>query len=163
MNDTISNPSAASNPTSAAIDAAAGPQCAASAAEPQLPAHVQTQLFRVAEEALNNTLKHAAATAVDVIIGGDASHVRLEIHDNGVGFARDPAAAPAGMGLVSMRERVSELGGTFEVDSTPGGGTTVRVILQLGNVHAQHGHAAHDDATHGENGDNGQSDPHPDL
>lgn len=132
-------------------------------AEPQLPAHVQTQLFRVAEEALNNTLKHAAATAVDVIIGGDASHVRLEIHDNGVGFARDPAAAPAGMGLVSMRERVSELGGTFEVDSTPGGGTTVRVILQLGNVHAQHGHAAHDDATHGENGDNGQSDPHPDL
>lgn len=127
-------------------------------AEPQLPPHVQTQLFRVAEEALNNTLKHAAATAVDVTIGGDAGHVRLEIRDNGVGFARDPAATPAGMGLVSMRERVSELGGAFEVDSTPGGGTTVRVILQLGN-----GQAAHGQAAYGENGDNGQSDPHSDL
>jgi len=127
-------------------------------AEPQLPAYVQTQLFRVAEEALNNTLKHAAATAVDVTIGGDARHVRLEIHDNGVGFERDPAAAPAGLGLVSMRERVSELGGAFEVDSTPGGGTTVRVILQLDNGHAWHGQPVQ-----GENGDNGQSDPHPDL
>lgn len=113
-----------------------------------LPPHVQAQLFRVAEEALNNILKHAAATAVDVVIGGDAGHVRLEIHDNGVGFQRDPAATSAGLGLVSMGERVSELGGTFEVDSTPGNGTTVRVVLQLGS---------------GGNEDNGQSDPRSDL
>ena len=117
-------------------------------AEPPLPPHVQAQLFRVAEEALNNILKHAAATAVDVVIGGDAGHVRLEIHDNGVGFQRDPAATSAGLGLVSMGERVSELGGTFEVDSTPGNGTTVRVVLQLGS---------------GGNEDNGQSDPRSDL
>ncbi|HOU41026.1 MAG TPA: PAS domain S-box protein [Promineifilum sp.] len=114
-------------------------------AEPHLPPHVQAQLFRVAEEALNNTLKHASATAVDVLIGGDARHLRLEIRDDGIGFLPDPATTPAGLGLVSMRERVSELGGTFAVDSIPGRGTTVRVVLELGN------------------GDNGQSDPHSDL
>ncbi len=114
-------------------------------ATPTLPTETQTQLFRVAEEALNNTLKHAAATAVEVTIGGDARRLQLEIHDNGVGFQRDTAATPAGLGLQNMRERVAELGGTFEVESFPGSGTTVRVILDLGS------------------GENGESDPRSNL
>ena len=114
-------------------------------AELHLPPAIETQLFRVAEEALNNALKHAAATAVEVVIGGDAQHVTLEIRDNGVGFESAAVPAPAGLGLVSMRERVDNLGGTFEVTTHPGQGTTVRVSLELGN------------------GENGQSDPNSDL
>lgn len=116
-------------------------------AEHDLPVAVQAELFRVAEEALNNTLKHAAATAVDIIIGGDDQRLLLEIRDNGRGFGPLPAGAPppSGLGLVSMRERVDNLGGALEVETSPGKGTTVRVTLELGN------------------GDNGKSDPHPHL
>ncbi len=104
-------------------------------AEPDLPLAVQTELFHVAEEALNNTLKHAAATAVDVLIGGDERQLRLEIRDNGQGFLHSPPSSPSesGLGLVRMRERVHNLGGTFAVETTPGKGTTMRVTLEQGN------------------------------
>ena len=114
-------------------------------AQPHLPAAIETQLFHIVEEALNNTLKHAAATAVEVIIGGDERRVLLEIRDNGVGFQPEVTALPGGLGLVSMRERVDNLGGTFEVQTYPGKGTTVRVSLEL------------------RNGENGKNDPHSDL
>lgn len=113
--------------------------------QPHLPAAIETQLFHIVEEALNNTLKHAAATAVEVIIGGDERRVLLEIRDNGVGFQQELTSAPGGLGLVSMRERVDNLGGTFEIQTYPGKGTTVRVSLEL------------------RNGENGKNDPHPDL
>jgi PAS domain S-box-containing protein len=114
-------------------------------ADLHLPPAIETQLFHVTEEALNNALKHAAATTVEVVIGGDARHVTLEIRDNGIGFQPPAASTPSGLGLVSMRERVDNLGGTFEVTTHPGQGTTVRVSLELGN------------------GENGQSDPNSNL
>jgi signal transduction histidine kinase len=99
----------------------------------QLPARVEEALFRIAQEALNNALKHAAASAVTVTLCGGDGLVGLEISDNGQGF--DPALASAGgLGLTSMRERVEQLGGAFELQTEPGGGTTVRVRLRTENV-----------------------------
>lgn len=94
-----------------------------------LAPEVETQLFRVAEEALNNALKHASATKVQVRISSAGGTVTLEIDDNGQGF--DPAAMTSGggLGLISMKERLEKLGGRFIIESEPGNGATVRVHL----------------------------------
>jgi signal transduction histidine kinase/ligand-binding sensor domain-containing protein len=85
-------------------------------------------LYRIAQEALGNAAKHAAPTRVDVRllrIGGD---VVLTVADDGRGY--EPGrAADGGLGLVNMRERARQLGGTFELDSRAGRGTTVRVAV----------------------------------
>jgi signal transduction histidine kinase/ligand-binding sensor domain-containing protein len=84
-------------------------------------------LYRIAQEALGNAAKHAAPTRVDVRlqrIGGD---VVLTAADDGRGY--EPGRADGGLGLVNMRERARQLGGTFELDSRPGRGTTVRVAV----------------------------------
>ncbi len=85
-------------------------------------------LYRIAQEALGNAAKHAAPTRVDVRlhrIGGD---VVLTVADDGHG-CEPGRAADGGLGLVNMRERARQLGGTFELDSRPGRGTTVRVAV----------------------------------
>jgi len=86
-------------------------------------------LYRVAEEALNNTLKHAGAHSVQVNILSLDGKVRLEISDDGCGF--DPAAksGTGGMGLTSMSERSAAVGGKLEVLSAPDQGT--RIILEV--------------------------------
>jgi len=92
----------------------------------ELPAHVEEELYRIAQEALNNALKHAGATTVTVHIRAEDHQAVLEVSDNGRGF--NPAAVSncGGMGLVSMDERARRLGGTLSVSSAPGQGTTVR-------------------------------------
>jgi len=94
-----------------------------------LPARVEEEFYRVAQEALNNALKHATPSMVVVSIRADAGRVELEVRDDGQGF--DPAGVgdEGGMGLAGMRERAERLGGTLTIDSTPGGGTTVRISL----------------------------------
>jgi signal transduction histidine kinase len=96
-----------------------------------LPATVEEGLYRIAQEALNNALKHAAPRAVILRIRADARRVVLDVTDDGQGF--DPAAVSdkGGMGLVSMRERAERLGGSFSLASAPGGGTTVRVDVEV--------------------------------
>jgi signal transduction histidine kinase len=88
-------------------------------------------LYRIVQEALNNVLKHARATSVRVQLEFDAAQVQISVADDGSGF--DPAAAPAGagrsLGLISMRERAAEIGGTLTIHSTPGSGTIVRVVV----------------------------------
>lgn len=92
----------------------------------KLPPTTQLQYYRVAEEALNNALKHAAATAVHITIQASDDEVTMEICDNGKGF--DPArTGSGGLGLVSMRERLEKMGGRFELITSPGAGTTLRV------------------------------------
>ena len=95
-----------------------------------LPLELQVQLFRVAEEALNNAMKHAAASTLAVAVRSDNQQVVLEVRDDGRGFDPARAAQSAGLGLVSMRERVDNLNGVFEVVSGPGEGTVVRVTLE---------------------------------
>jgi signal transduction histidine kinase len=97
----------------------------------RLPASVEEELYRIAQEALNNALKHATATSVTVRIRIVNEHVELEIVDDGIGF--DPATTGngGGMGLANMRERVEKLGGTFQVASALGQGTTVSVNVKI--------------------------------
>ncbi len=96
-----------------------------------LPASVEEGLYRIAREALNNALKHAAARSVVLRIRAGADHVALEVEDDGCGF--DPAGVrdQGGMGLISMRERAERLGGSFSLVSTLGSGTTMRVVVEV--------------------------------
>lgn len=95
----------------------------------ELPPHLEVALYRIAQEALNNALKHAAATAVAVNLRTTGDQVMLEISDNGKGFAG--AAGAGGLGLVTMRERAEQLGGVLTIDATPGHGVTIRVQAPL--------------------------------
>jgi signal transduction histidine kinase len=94
-----------------------------------MPPRVEEYLYRIAIEALNNALKHAGATSVVVRIGADGDGVALEVRDDGCGFDAETLDERRGMGLQSMRERAAQLGGRFLVDSTPSGGTSVRVAI----------------------------------
>ncbi len=98
----------------------------------RLPAPVETALFRIAQEALNNVVRHAQAHRVDVALRRDEAHVTLCITDDGQGFDPQAPQAETHVGLWSMRERVEQLGGRFEVESTPGAGTTVKAVIPLG-------------------------------
>jgi signal transduction histidine kinase len=86
-------------------------------------------LYRIAEEALNNTLKHAGARRVQITIRSEDGRLRLEITDDGCGFDWDEKIGSGGMGLSNMRERTAALGGELQVLSQPGQGT--RVILEM--------------------------------
>ncbi len=95
-----------------------------------IPAAAQNELFLIAQEALNNSLKHAAASAVTVTVGAAPDSVWLEVRDNGRGFALDNGQAN-GLGLNSLRERMAKLGGRLSIESAPGGGAVVRAQLAL--------------------------------
>ncbi|HUT56853.1 MAG TPA: GAF domain-containing protein [Phycisphaerae bacterium] len=96
--------------------------------ESQLPASAEEALYRIAQEALNNALKHAVPTRVTVRIQSADDRVTLEVVDDGVGFDPSAIADRGGMGLISIRERVEKIGGTVEILSKPGEGTSVRVV-----------------------------------
>jgi signal transduction histidine kinase len=96
---------------------------------------VERHLLRVAEEALSNAMRHSGASAVTVTldVGNGVGEVVLAVTDDGRGF--DPAArsiASRKLGLISMRERVESAGGTLEIVSAPGAGTTVRARVPGG-------------------------------
>ena len=83
--------------------------------------------------AIANALQHAKATLVRVTLSGDAHTLRLEVTDNGAGFASDtPAARPGHLGMVGMRERSIAIGARFEVRSSPDGGTSVCLAWEDG-------------------------------
>jgi nitrate/nitrite-specific signal transduction histidine kinase len=92
---------------------------------------VEKELYHIAQEALNNVLKHAAPATVTVHLHADDSSVELEIADDGSGFDGHEVADKGGMGLVNMRQRAEQLGGSLTVLSSPGQGTRVRVDVPL--------------------------------
>ncbi|QNE23263.1 sensor histidine kinase [Kribbella qitaiheensis] len=92
-----------------------------------LPQAQQVVLLRAAQESLANVRKHAGATSVLIRLGMSADGVGIEIRDDGSGFAVD--AAGQGFGLTAMRGRVEESGGTVSVESAPGRGTRVAVLI----------------------------------
>jgi two-component system CheB/CheR fusion protein len=94
----------------------------------RLPSETETVFYRIAQEALNNVAKHAHASRVDVIVERRDSDIVLVIEDNGVGFpAAEREVASTGMGLAGMRERATLIGAAFQVESSPGEGTTIFV------------------------------------
>jgi signal transduction histidine kinase len=94
---------------------------------PELGPQRATAVYRVAQEALHNALRHSGAAVVCVSLSARRRRVVLEVADRGRGFT--PGAAPGGLGLASMRERAASAGGTLTVRSAPGEGTLVRLEL----------------------------------
>ena len=96
--------------------------------EERLPLAAEEVLYRIAQEALHNVVKHAAARQVRVDIRQHEGGVRLRVKDDGKGF--DPATVPDGhLGLAGMRARTDRVGGTFTCVSEPGSGTAIEVML----------------------------------
>jgi signal transduction histidine kinase len=100
---------------------------------PRLQPEVELALFRISQEALMNTAKHADAKIVTITLGCDSSKVRFTVVDDGKGFTPSSTSHPqvSGWGMTIMRERAELVGGHFTFDSQPGQGTTVTVELPL--------------------------------
>ena len=96
-------------------------------------AAVQREIFRIAQEAIANALKHSGAEHVRVYLEERRNHLRVTIHDDGCGFDAEGPQARRRLGLISMRERAEEIGGAMEVRSEPRVGTTVTMEIDLGS------------------------------
>jgi signal transduction histidine kinase len=97
----------------------------------RLPASVETALFRIAQEAVTNTIRHAHADSVQVCLRREPDAVSLEVRDDGVGLKANETTPGPHLGVFGMRERAHLLGGDVQV--VPGGprGTVVHVSLPL--------------------------------
>ncbi len=113
-----------------AVEQRAGVQTQLIAESPlRLTPVVAEGMYRIAQEALNNALKHAAATQVTIEIKGNGHGTILAVSDNGNGFDPTVVNGRGGLGLTSMRERATQLGGMLEVISQLGQGTTIKFSL----------------------------------
>ena len=100
----------------------------------RLPASIETALYRMVQEALNNIVRHAQADSVTIEVQSSDQFVFCTTEDDGVGFdfaLLGKSANPCGLGLAAMQERVHMLGGTLRIDSAPGAGTTLRAVIPL--------------------------------
>lgn len=95
----------------------------------RLPAAVEVAAFRITQEAMTNAVRHAGAEHITVHLRGGEEGVAIDVVDDGRGCPDD---ATPGLGLQSMRDRATELGGTCQVTTAPGGGTRVSAVLPLG-------------------------------
>jgi signal transduction histidine kinase len=103
-------------------------------ARPRLPSGIETALYRVVQEALRNATKHAFATRVDIRFEIGPEAARCMVKDDGRGFDLQAVLdrkGERGLGLIGMRERLSAVGGQFTIDSAPGRGTDLRIIIPL--------------------------------
>jgi signal transduction histidine kinase len=94
-----------------------------------LPPRLATELLRIGQEAIANTLRHAAASRLDIRLHFDLSVVTLTVEDNGVGFVK--SGDLLGFGLRGMRKRAAAIGGRLEIDSAPGSGTRIRATAPI--------------------------------
>lgn len=96
---------------------------------------METALFRIIQEAVNNVVRHAQATTVSVVLKQEGGRVVAEVEDDGVGFdvgrLRQRRSGEAGLGLLGMQERASLFGGTLEIRSAPEQGTRLRIELPI--------------------------------
>ena len=93
----------------------------------RLPAEIETAFFRVVQESLTNVALHAQASRVDILINHRNDFLVMTIEDDGIGFDPIPIVDENRLGLFGMRERIEMLGGAFQVESSPGKGTTIVV------------------------------------
>ena len=105
------------------------------ASTPRATPDIETACFRIAQEALTNALRHAAATMINVTLAVQDDAIALTVRDNGKGFdvrvAHRNALAGTGFGLLGMQERTQLAGGQLKLDSRPGAGTTVHARFPL--------------------------------
>ncbi len=100
-----------------------------------LDKHISTYIFRIAQEALNNIIKHSEATEAEVRLLRNNSEIILTIRDKGKGFSVDDPASLNGNGLYNMKERVSLLNGSFEIRSSLTAGTTITSKIPINSIH----------------------------
>lgn len=94
-----------------------------------LPKDAAIALFRIVQEGLTNTIRHARARSIRLSLAGEAHGYRCVLSDDGCGFDAANPTLRSSPGLMGMRQRARALGGTFEIDSSPGAGTTLRVSV----------------------------------
>jgi signal transduction histidine kinase len=109
------------------VEATAGMDIVIDLVDVRMPEHVEVALYRIAQEALQNMVKHAKAGLAWVGLSFGNGTARLEVADDGVGFDVPTAWDSGGFGLRSMRERAELVGGRLSVRSRPGGGTSITV------------------------------------
>lgn len=98
-----------------------------------LPPAKEHHLLRIGQEALNNALKYAGATAITISLAYSEESIRLSVHDDGKGFAPETVQGSAGhLGLQNLRSRARKMGGRLTISSSPGQGTTIEAIVPLG-------------------------------
>ncbi len=97
--------------------------------EIELPPAIAAELNRISQEALNNILKHAGASAVTIHIRATDHEIELEISDNGIGFIPSEAFDQGGLGLRSLSERAEKINGSLSIQSAPGEGTKISVRI----------------------------------
>jgi signal transduction histidine kinase len=105
----------------------------------RLPHEVETTLYRIAQEALTNVIRHAGARRADVVLERRDDIVLILVEDDGKGFDVDGAKMAGPLGLLGMQERAEMLGGTLTVESNEGRGTTLVVEVPYGNPHNARG------------------------
>ena len=88
------------------------------------------QLYRIAQEAIHNAVKHARPTRIEVRLATEADHVRLRVKDDGRGFRTD-GSRQNGMGLRIMHYRAHVIGGVLKIDSSPNRGTEIQCLVPI--------------------------------
>jgi signal transduction histidine kinase len=108
-----------------------GVECSCEEIPEDLNSLLALSILRIVQEALHNAAKHSNATSIQVAVHGSPSELSLLISDDGVGFNPEEAKLSAGLGLISMRERVHLAGGEFNLTSAPGEGTCIAARIPL--------------------------------
>ncbi len=101
-------------------------------ASERLSADLEISLFRILQESVNNILKHAQATQIDVMLKPRGDQLILMVEDDGVGFDPEEARRTKRLGLFGIRERAQAIGGDLVIESAPGKGTTILVEVPYG-------------------------------
>jgi len=96
-----------------------------------VPSEIALCLYRVAQEAVNNVVRHSGARSVTMWLRQEGTDLVLEVTDDGRGMDVAGAMRGGGLGLRSATERVRAVGGLLTVESTPGVGTTIRAVIRL--------------------------------
>jgi signal transduction histidine kinase len=99
-------------------------------AEPDVPFEIKQTLYRIAQEALHNIVKHAQACIVTLHLESNDEELILMVQDDGQGFDTE-GSFPGHLGLHSMRERAYKLGGTLTIESAPGEGSCITACLPV--------------------------------
>jgi signal transduction histidine kinase len=98
---------------------------------PEIRGNIATAAYRITQEALTNVARHASATRAKVSMSFSEANLRLTIRDNGQGFDPQTLDEAEGLGMTNMRERTNLVGGDFDVQSKPGGGTRISATIPL--------------------------------
>jgi signal transduction histidine kinase len=99
--------------------------------ERRLPLAIETELYRIAQEALTNVVKHSQADSVNVTLYYGNDRFKMKVQDDGIGFNPEKADVGGGVGLRGIRERVQRMNGKLLVESTPQKGTIIVVTVRV--------------------------------